>query len=43
VFTMPGAEIAARYPRWVDFSGLLDRLDPQRRFGNAFLDDLGLG
>lgn len=43
VFTMPGAEIAARYPRWGDFSGLRDRLDPQRRFGNAFLDDLGLG
>lgn len=43
VFTMPSAEIAARYPRWVDFSGLRDRLDPQRRFGNAFLDDLGLG
>lgn len=43
VFSMPAAEIAARYPRWADFSALRERLDPDGRFGNAFLRRLGLG
>lgn len=43
VFTMPAAEIAARYPRWNDFAALRRGLDPQGRFGNAFLRRLGIG
>lgn len=42
LFALDGAEVAARYPRWVDFAQLRDRLDPQRRFGNAFLRRVGL-
>ncbi|GAA3908044.1 FAD-binding protein [Microbacterium invictum] len=40
--TLDGAAVTARYPRWNDFARLRDRLDPQRRFGNAFLERLGL-
>lgn len=42
LFTMPGAEIAQRYPAWDRFTALRDRLDPDRRFGNAYLERLGL-
>lgn len=42
VFTVPGAEAAARYPRWADFAALRKRMDPDGRFGNAFLGALGL-
>lgn len=42
VFTMPGSEVARRYPRWADFAGLLGRMDPDRRFANAYLSRLGL-
>ncbi|SBS72367.1 FAD-binding protein [uncultured Microbacterium sp.] len=42
VFTLPGADAAARYPRWADFAALRKRTDPHGRFGNAFLGGLGL-
>ena len=42
VFTMPGDEVAARYPRWADFAELRGRMDPARRFSNAYLTRLGL-
>ena len=42
VFAMDAATLAARYPRWRDFTALRDRLDPGRRFGNAYLAALGL-
>ena len=31
-------ELRRRYPRFEDFAALRDRLDPQRRFRNAYLD-----
>ena len=42
LFAMPGAAIAQRYPDWHRFTALRDRLDPDRRFGNAYLERLGL-
>ena len=42
VFTLPGDRVAARFPRWQDFAGLRARMDPDRRFANAYLDQLGL-
>jgi len=42
VFTLPGHDVAARYPRWADFVDLRRRLDPERRFANAYLERLGL-
>ena len=42
VFTLPGHDVAARYPRWADFGDLRRRLDPERRFANAYLERLGL-
>ncbi|HSO68432.1 MAG TPA: D-arabinono-1,4-lactone oxidase, partial [Arachnia sp.] len=42
VFTMEGDEVAARYPRWADFAELRGRMDPARRFSNAYLSRLGL-
>lgn len=41
VFTMPGDEVARRYPRWADFAGLLGRMDPAGRFSNVYLTRLG--
>ncbi len=38
VFGMPAADVRARYPRLGEFAGLAERHDPQRRFGNAFLE-----
>ncbi|WP_458042169.1 MULTISPECIES: D-arabinono-1,4-lactone oxidase [Bacteria] len=32
------ADFAERYPRFTDFVALRDRLDPDRRFANAYLD-----
>lgn len=43
VFTMPGDDIARRYPEWERFVALRRRLDPGGRFTNAFLARVGLG
>ena len=42
VFTLDGAEVRSRYPRWDDFAALRDELDPERRFVNAYLERLGI-
>ncbi|MBO0845980.1 MAG: FAD-binding protein, partial [Nocardioides sp.] len=39
VFTVPPAEIRARYSHLANFQQLAAVLDPNRTFGNAFLDD----
>lgn len=36
--TLAAADLAARYPRWAEFQAVRDRLDPGRRFANAYLD-----
>ena len=41
LFTMDPAQVAGRYPRWADFAGLRDRLDPDGLFRNGFLERLG--
>ena len=38
VFEMDAAALTAAFPRLRDFARLRDRLDPERVFGNAFLD-----
>lgn len=38
VFTMPGEQVRAGYPRLGDFQALLRSYDPQGKFRNAFLD-----
>lgn len=38
VFMATAAEIAPLYPRLPDFRALAERLDPERKFGNAFLE-----
>ncbi len=40
VFTMEAAEVRAAFPRLPDFVSLRDRVDPGRRFDNAFLQRL---
>ncbi|WP_308493538.1 D-arabinono-1,4-lactone oxidase [Microbacterium terrisoli] len=35
--TLDAAALRERYPRFDDFVALRDRLDPERRFGNAYL------
>ena len=35
---MPPAVVRAHYPRLADFGALAARHDPERRFGNAFLE-----
>ena len=42
LFTMPGAEVAALYPRFADFAVLRHRLDPRAVFRNDFTEALGL-
>jgi L-gulonolactone oxidase len=32
------ADLAPLYPRWADFQAMRDRLDPDRRFANAYLE-----
>jgi FAD/FMN-containing dehydrogenase len=32
------ASLRPRYPRWADFIGVRDRLDPEGRFSNDYLD-----
>ena len=36
--SLTAAELAPRYPRFAEFLALRDRLDPDRRFGNAYLE-----
>ncbi len=36
--TLSASDFAERYPRFSDFVTLRDRLDPDRRFTNAYLD-----
>lgn len=36
--TLGAADFAERYPRFTDFMALRDRLDPNRRFTNAYLE-----
>jgi alditol oxidase len=38
LFSMPVAELRARYPRYEEFRALATRLDPMGKFRNAFLD-----
>lgn len=42
VFTLDGAEVRRRHPRWADFAALRAELDPERRFVNDYLERLGL-
>lgn len=42
VFTLDGAAVRARYPRWDDFAALAASFDPERRFVNEYLERLGL-
>lgn len=42
VFTLPGEEVRARYPRFDDFAALRAAVDPDRLFVNGFLERLGL-
>lgn len=42
VFTLDGAAVRSRYPRWDDFAALRGEFDPERRFVNAYLDRLGI-
>ncbi|MFT4260459.1 D-arabinono-1,4-lactone oxidase [Microbacterium sp.] len=42
VFTLDGAEVRSRYPRWDDFAALAATYDPERRFVNPYLERLGL-
>jgi len=36
--TRDAASLAAAYPRFADFVAVRDRLDPERRFANRYLD-----
>jgi xylitol oxidase len=38
VFEMDAGALAEAFPRLGDFAALRDRVDPQRKFGNAFVD-----
>ncbi|MEU6404817.1 D-arabinono-1,4-lactone oxidase [Streptomyces sp. NPDC046985] len=40
VFTVPAAELRARYPRLDDFRALVHATDPDGKFTNAFVHDL---
>jgi xylitol oxidase len=42
LFALPAEELRARYPRWDDFAALRERLDPERRFVNDYLERIGL-
>lgn len=42
VFTLDGAEVRTRYPRWADFAALAARYDPDRRLVNPYLQRLAL-
>ncbi|MCU1693238.1 MAG: FAD-dependent oxidoreductase [Frankiales bacterium] len=36
--TLGAEQLSQRYPRFGEFTALRDRLDPERRFGNAYLE-----
>ena len=38
VFDLDPAVVRARYPRLADFAALAGHHDPERKFGNAFLE-----
>ncbi|MEA5455015.1 D-arabinono-1,4-lactone oxidase [Sinomonas sp. JGH33] len=38
LFAVPAVELAALYPRFEDFRELVAKRDPERKFGNAYLD-----
>jgi xylitol oxidase len=38
LFAAPGLRLRDHYPRWHDFEDLRDVRDPDRKFGNAFLE-----
>jgi xylitol oxidase len=38
VFTATRTQLEPQYPRLADFRALRDRLDPERKFGNAYLE-----
>jgi xylitol oxidase len=38
--TLPREEVKASYPRADDFAGLLERIDPEGKFRNPFVDAL---
>ena len=40
LFHVRGDALREQYPRWRDFLALRDRVDPERRFGNAYLEDV---
>lgn len=42
LFTLDAGALRERYPRWRDFWELRDRLDPERRFENAYLRRLAV-
>lgn len=42
VFTLDGAEVQSRYPRFDDFAALRAEFDPERRLMNDYLERLGL-
>ncbi|MCT9819759.1 FAD-binding protein [Microbacterium sp. W1N] len=42
ISTLPADAVRARFPQWSRFAQLRERLDPQHRFGNAYLARLGL-
>ncbi|MDQ0728160.1 FAD-binding protein [Microbacterium sp. W4I20] len=42
VFTLDGAEVRSRYPRFDAFAALAARFDPDRRLSNPYLERLGL-
>ncbi|MFF2371107.1 D-arabinono-1,4-lactone oxidase [Agromyces sp. NPDC058110] len=42
LFTLPAAELRARYPRFDDFAALRARYDPAGRLRNAYLERIGL-
>jgi xylitol oxidase len=39
LFTLPAAQVQARYPRLADFRALLREFDPRGKFRNAFVDE----
>lgn len=42
VFTLDGAEVRSRYPRFDEFAALRAEFDPERRLAGAYLSRLGL-
>ena len=36
--SLDAEQLRQRYPRFDEFTGVRDRLDPERRFANSYLD-----